>query len=53
MKEENLRLRVTLNNVTASYNSLQMHLIQLMKQRSQVNGNADNHEVSSHLYRLY
>ncbi|CAA7408398.1 unnamed protein product [Spirodela intermedia] len=44
MKEENLKLRGTLNNVSAGYNALQMHLIQLMQQRSQINGNADNHE---------
>ncbi|KAJ6820784.1 putative WRKY transcription factor 31 [Iris pallida] len=38
VNEENQRLRGMLNQVTSNYNSLQMHLVALMQQRSQRNG---------------
>ncbi|MQM07400.1 hypothetical protein Taro_040242 [Colocasia esculenta] len=45
IKDENQRLREMLSQVTTNYNGLQMQLVHLMQQRTQMNGSPGNHEA--------
>ncbi|CAD5194128.1 probable WRKY transcription factor 31 [Musa acuminata AAA Group] len=45
-KEENQKLNETLNQLTASYNALQMHLIALMQQQHQPKRDPQAHEAA-------